>query len=158
MKLDPARTGMFRVDWLVPLDATTQDDYSRAIAEKAAALLRSAEFVSAQQLAGPHDVEVRVWVEAAVANGCVSITWEPGEEKFGFHLLDESLKERLGCVVFEGVPCVDGGESLEQADLILDAAMRAVLASDDAESVAARVRDATHFRVVVKDAREERNS
>lgn len=158
MKIDPAHSGMFRVDWLVPLDATTQDDYTRAIAEKAHALLRSASFVSEQQLEGPHDVEVRVWVEAAVANGCVSITWEPGEEKFGFHLLDESLKERLGCVVFEKVPCVDGGESIEQADRILEAAMRAVLQGSDSDSVASRVREATSLRVVVTDPRDEGNT
>lgn len=137
MKIDPAMASLFRVEWLVDLDETTQDDYTRAVAEKADGLLRSARFVSEQQIAGPHDVEVRVWVEAALGNACVSVTWEPGPQRFGFHLLDESLTERLACVVFDKLPCVDASESLSQADLILGAAMRAL----EEDNVRVRVKD-----------------
>ena len=124
---DPTLAGAFRMDWLVALDATTQDDYTRAVAEKADVLLRSARFIDMQHLSGDHDVEVRVWVEAATGPACVSITWEPGPGLYGFHLLDETLKERLGCIVFEDVPCVSAEESASQADRIMDAALRALL-------------------------------
>ena len=123
---DPTLAGAFRMDWLVALDATTQDDYTRAVAEKADVLLRSARFIDMQHLSGGHDVEIRVWVEAATGPACVSITWEPGPAVYGFHLLDETLKERLACVVFEDLPCVDAEESTTQADRILDAALRAL--------------------------------
>ena len=123
---DPALAAAFRMDWLVPLDRTTQDDYARGVAEKADVLLRSARFIDMQQLSGGHDVEVRVWIQAATGPACVSITWEPGPGLYGFHLLDETLRERLGCIVFEGIPCVDAGESESQADRVLDAAIRAL--------------------------------
>jgi hypothetical protein len=124
---DSTTAGAFRMDWLVPLDATTRDDYTRAVAEKADVLLRSAKFIDMQHLGGGHDVEIRVWVEAANGPACVSITWEPGPGLYGFHLLDETLKERLACVVFEDVPCVTADESDRQADRILDAALRALM-------------------------------
>lgn len=123
---DPTLAGAFHVDWLAPLDRITQDDFARAVAEKADVLLRAAKFIDMQHLSGGHDVEVRVWVEAASGPACVSITWEPGPGRYGFHLLDETLKERLGCVVFHDLPCVDAAESLGQADAILDAAVRAL--------------------------------
>ena len=118
---------MFHMDWLVPLDATTEDDHTRAVAEKADALLASARFMGEQRLAAPGlDAEVRVWVEAACGNACVSITWEPGVERYAFHLLDETLKERLACVVFHAIPCVDAEESLGQSQRLLDAALFAM--------------------------------
>jgi hypothetical protein len=137
VKIEPAMTSLFRVEWLADLDETTQDDYTRAVAERADVLLRSARFMSEQHLAGPHDVEVRVWVEAALGSACVSVTWEPGVRRFGFHLLDETLTERLACVVFDDLPCVDASESLSQADLILNAAMRAL----EEDTVRVRVKD-----------------
>lgn len=124
---DPTLSGAFHMDWLVALDETTADDLSRAVAEKADVLLRAARFIDMQHLSGGHDVEVRVWVEAARGAACVSVTWEPGPGLYGFHLLDETLKERLGCVVFHDVPCVDAQESAGQADKVLDAALRAVM-------------------------------
>lgn len=153
----------FHVDWLVPLDATTEDDYTRAIAEKADVLLQSARFMAIQG-AGPMaqgpgvDLEVRVWVEAAISNACVSITWEPGPRRFGFHLLDESLTERIGCIVFHELPCLDGEMSLTQADQILDAALFALSATHgrDVDEVADAVRAAKgSVRVTVRDARDE---
>lgn len=123
---DPALASPFRMDWLVPLDATTADDYTRAVAEKADVLLRSAQFIDMQHLSGGHDVEIRVWIEAALGPACVSVTWEPGPGRYGFHLLDETLKERLACIVFENIPCVDAEESSDQATQILDAAIRAL--------------------------------
>lgn len=123
---DPALASPFRVDWLVPLDAVTQDDFTRAISEKAEAILRSARFIAQHQTANPTDMEVRVWIEAAQAPGCVSITWEPGFHAFGFHLLDDSLKERLAAIVFRDFPCIDGNASDEQADEILRAALAAI--------------------------------
>jgi hypothetical protein len=143
VKIEPAMASLFRVEWLTDLDETTQDDYTRAVAEKADVLLRSARFMSEQHLAGPHDVEVRVWVEAALGNACVSVTWEPGPQRFGFHLLDESLTERIACVVFDDLPCVDASESRSQADLFLRAALRAL--------------EEDNVRVRVKDARERRS-
>jgi len=128
---DPALASPFRVDWLVPLDRVTQDDYTRAIAEKAEAILRSARFIAFHQTATPTDVEVRVWIEAATAPGCVSITWEPGFHAFGFHLLDESLRERLAAVVFHDLPCIDGEASDQQADDILRAALAAVREAEE---------------------------
>lgn len=130
-RFDPVLTSPFHMEWLVPLDATTEDDYTRAIAEKAEAILRSARFMGTLRASDPTDLEVRLWVEAAQANACVSITWEPGVERYGFHLLDESLRERLGCIVFDALPCVDAQESADQADRIMDAAVRAM---QDAES------------------------
>jgi hypothetical protein len=137
VKIEAAMASLFRVEWLADLDETTQDDYTRAIAEKADVLLRSARFMGEQQLAGPHDVEVRVWVEAALGNACVSITWEPGPQRFGIHLLDETLTERLGCVVFDDLPCVDASESRSQADLVLRAALRTL----EEDNVRVRVKD-----------------
>lgn len=148
---DPALASPFRMDWLVPLDSVTQDDYTRAVAEKAETILRSARFVEMNHQSEGTDMEIRIWVEAASASACVSITWEPGQGRFGFHLLDESLRERLGCVVFEGVPSVTAEASLSQADLILEAAMRAVLEAErnsDATELAERVRHATKTRRV----------
>lgn len=126
---DPATASAFRLEWLVPLDATATDDYTRAVAEKADVLLRAARFIDMQHLSGGHDVEVRIWVEAAHGPACVSVTWEPGPGRYGFHLLDETLRERLGCIVFEDLPCVNAEESLGQADKILDAAFRALAES-----------------------------
>lgn len=124
--LDPAMSSTFHMDWLVPLDQTTQDDYTRAVAEKADVILRSGQFLGIQHETTGTDLEVRVWVEAALANACVSITWEPGEQRFGFYLLDESLRERLACVVFHEIPCIEGEQSELQADRILAAALEAV--------------------------------
>lgn len=126
---DPTLAGAFRMDWLVAMDRTAQDDFTRAVAEKADVLLRSARFIDMQHLSGGHDVEVRVWVLAATGPACVSITWEPGPGLYGFHLLDETLKERLACVVFEDLPCVNAEESESQADRVLDAALRALMES-----------------------------
>lgn len=157
-RLDPAMTSMFHMDWLVPLDPTTEDDYTRAVAEKAEALLASVRFMGAQRGATTLDMEVRVWVEAACANACVAITWEPGAGRYAFHLLDESLKERLGCVVFHAIPCVDAEESLGQADRILDAALFAMgkaRKEDIADLVDAVRRSPETVRVPVQDARPE---
>lgn len=135
----------FHLDWLVPVDKTTRDDHERAVAEKSEVILRSAQFLGIQNETTGTDLEVRVWVEAAIANACVSITWEPGEAKFGFYLLDESLRERLACVVFDAVPSIEGEASLEQADRILDAALAAIREMPeevDAHEKLMRVRDA----------------
>lgn len=147
---DPALASSFRIDWLVPLDETTKDDYTRAVAEKAEAILRSARFIALHQGATPTDVEVRVWVEAAIAPGCVSVTWEPGFRAFGFHLLDESLRERLAAVVFHELPCIDGNASDEQADAILRAALAAVR---DAEERATPADLAERVRAAEKSVR-----
>ena len=158
---DPTLASPFRVDWLVPLDATTQDDYTRAIAEKAEPILRAARYIHAQQQGdAPTDIEIRLWIEAATAPGCVSITWEPGYHAFGFHLLDETLRERIAAIVFTQLPCIDGDASDAQADDILRAALSAIR---DAEAratpaeLAARVRDGVReaektVRVPVVDA------
>lgn len=116
---DPALASPFHVDWLVPLDDVTEDDYSRAVAERAVSILRAARYMDAQRMGDdPCDIEVRLWVEAACGSACVSITWEPGVAKFGFHLLDETLRDRLACIVFHDVPSVDADESARQgADL-----------------------------------------
>lgn len=116
----------FRVDWIETLDAVTQDDYARAVAEKAEVLLRSAEFLDLQRATAHADLEVRVWIEAACGPACVSITYEPGQQRYGFYVLDETLRERLGCVVFEDIPCVDARESSLQADRVLAAAIKAM--------------------------------
>jgi len=124
-RFDPVLASPFRMDWLAPLDATTQDDYTRAVAEKAEALLRSARFMDAQRASEPGlDLEVRLWVEAACGNACVSITWEPGAQAFGFHLLDDSLRDRLACIVFDALPCVDARESDRQLDSLVEAMRR----------------------------------
>lgn len=141
---DPALASPFRVDWLVPLDAISQDDYTRAIAEKAEPILRAARFIHAHQGAEPTDMEIRVWVESANAPACVSITWEPGFHAFGFHLLDESLRERLATIVFTELPCIDGGASDQQADDILRAALAAIRDAEERSTpseIAARVRE-----------------
>lgn len=155
-RADPTLLSPFHMEWLVPMDATTGDDYTRAVAEKADVILRSARFMATQHLDGAHDIEVRVWVEAAVANACVSITWEPGVQRFGFHLLDGSLRERLGCVVFDAVPCIDASQSEAQSAAIMDAMLRA-MADQKKRSVAEiadAVRDADRTRrVPVKDAK-----
>lgn len=149
---DPSLASAFHMDWLVPLDDVTEDDYTRAVAEKAPALLRSARFMQAQRLGDDAtDIEVRVWIEAACGPACVSITWEPGIQRFGFHLLDESLRERLACVVFHELPCVDADASAREADAVLDAAMRAVLEAEEragASDLAARVRASARLRRV----------
>lgn len=153
---DPSLASPFRIEWLTPLDATTQDDYSRGVAEKADVLLRSAQFIGQHQTATPTDMEVRVWIEAATSPACVSITWEPGFQAFGFHLLDETLRERLACIVFRDYPCIDAEASDAQADDILRAALAAIRDAEeraDAGSLAERVRDATRsVRVPVVDA------
>src|SRR5438067_9308018 len=100
----------FHMEWLAPLDVTTEDDYARAVAEKSEAILRAARFMTALRAEEPTDVEVRVWVEAACGSACVSVTWEPGPRRYGFHLLDDALRERLACIVFEALPCVDASE------------------------------------------------
>lgn len=157
-RLDPAMASMFHMDWLVPLDATTEDDYTRAVSEKAEVLLQSAKFMSERFVESQVDMEVRVWVEAACGNACVSVTWEPGAQRFGFHLLDESLRERLACVVFHALPCVDAEESLQQADRILDAALFALSATHgrDLDEVAEAIRASETFvRVEVQDPARE---
>lgn len=138
-RIDPALASPFHMDWLVPLDETTEDDYTRAVAEKADVILRSAQFLGIQHETTGTDLEVRIWVEAAVAHGCVSITWEPGDRRFGFYLLDESLRERLACVVFHAVPSVEAEQSLQQADRILEAAVEALRRSPENEDAAERL-------------------
>lgn len=132
--LDPALASPFRIEWLVETDALLQDDYGRAIAEKAEAILRAARFLQEQRGATPTDMEIRVWVEAAMAPGCVSITWEPGFQAFGFHLLDETLKERVAVIVFRDLPCVDADASDGQIADIL-ATLAAMAASPSANTV-----------------------
>ena len=107
---------LFHVEWLVPLDVTGQDDLTRAVAEKADALLRAAAFIGrdAQQ-------EVRVWVDAAAASACVSVTFEPRSDRHGFYLLDDTLTQRLACVVFDDVASIGAPESEQQLVAILDA-------------------------------------
>lgn len=153
---EPALASPFRIDWLVPLDATTQDDHTRAIAEKATPILRAARFLHAHQGDEPTDMEIRVWVEAANAPGCVSITWEPGYHAFGFHLLDETLRERIATIVFRDLPCIAGETSHQQADDILRAALTAIREAEERATpteLAARVREAEkNVRVPVIDA------
>lgn len=144
---DPALASPFRVEWLVPMDETSQDDFSRAVAEKAVPILRAARYMSAQQQGDtPVDMEIRVWIEAATAPGCVSITWEPGANAFAFHLLDETLRDRLAVVVFRDIPCIDADASDQQADDILRAAMQAIRDAEERAGIpelAERVREAT---------------
>lgn len=144
-RLDPILASPFHLEWLEELDATTQDDFARAVAEKAEAILRSARFMSALRAEDPTDLEVRLWVEGACGSACVSITWEPGPARFAFHLLDETLRERLACVVFDAFPCVRAAESRGQAAALLDALAHAAAPRDDEPST----------RVPVQDAREE---
>lgn len=120
---DPSLASPFHVDWIAPLDERTEDDYARAVAEKAEALLRGAQFVSRHRDAWHTDTEVRVWVEAACGSACVAVTWEPGARRFGFYLLDETLRERLACIVFHDLPCVDADAHFAQG-AALDAAAR----------------------------------
>lgn len=121
-KYDPALASPFRMDWLVDdIDKTSRDDLTRAIAEKAASILRSARFVGMHAQHQDTDIEVRVWVEAAAMNACVSVTWEPGAGRYGFHLLDDTLRERLACVVFENVPSLDADGSASQVGTVVDA-------------------------------------
>jgi hypothetical protein len=150
---DASLASPFRIEWLTPLDATTKDDFSRAVAEKAEAILRSARFISQHQGATPVDMEIRIWVEAATAPGCVSITWEPGFHAFAFHLLDETLKERLACVVFADFPCIDADASDQQTDDILRAALKAIREAEDRDvgALAESVRNAKSVRVPVLD-------
>ena len=156
---DPSLASPFRIEWLTPLDAVTQDDYSRAIAEKAEPILRAARFIHAHQGKERTDMEIRVWVEAAVGSACVSVTWEPGPQRYGFHLLDETLRDRLACIVFHALPCVDAEESLQQADRVLDAALFAMTDARgaDLEAIADAIRNAKHdlgtdyVRVPVKE-------
>lgn len=119
MKFDPALASPFRLEWLADADPRIADDYARAIAEKAEAILLAARFIAEQK--GEADVEVRVWVEAANGPGCVSITWEPGIRAHGFYLLDETLRERLACVVFHDLACVSADGSHGQLADILTA-------------------------------------
>lgn len=153
---DPSLASPFRIEWLTPLDALTQDDYSRGIAEKADVLLRSAQFIGQHQMVTPTDMEVRVWIEAATSPACVSITWEPGFQAFGFHLLDETLKERLACIVFRDYPCIDAEASDAQTEDILRAALSAIREAEgreDPAQLAERVREASRtVRVPVMDA------
>lgn len=132
---DPALASPFRIEWLVDADRVMQDDYTRAVAEKAEAVLRSARFIEEHQQGEPTDVEVRVWVEAASGPACLSITWEPGAQAFGFHLLDETLRERLACVVFRDLPCVDVDASELQAEAILRATLEAIREAEESEPV-----------------------
>lgn len=154
---DPALASPFHMEWLTTLDPVMEDDYTRAVAEKAEALLRSARFIEMHHKATGADMEVRVWVEAACGSGAVSVTWEPGVQRFGFHLLDETLRERLACVVFEGVPSVDARESLGQADRVFAAALDALKGLKDAglDEAAEKVRQARgSVRVPVKEGPE----
>lgn len=160
---DPALASPFRIEWLVPTDETTADDFARAVAEKAPNLLRAARYMAAEQGADHVDVEVRMWIEAAVAPACVSITWEPGAQCFAFHVLDESLRDRLAVIVFEDLPCIDADASLGQEEDIFRAALEAVRTQEarDAADIAQRIREATRskapaneplVRLRVKDA------
>lgn len=106
----------FHLEWLVPVAPTEADDHARAVADKADALLRAAAFID-----GDATHEVRVWIEAACESACVSVTFEPGARAYAFHVLDESLQERLACVVFDDLPCVGAQESSGQLGSILDA-------------------------------------
>lgn len=115
---DPALASPFRIEWLAGTEQVMEDDFGRAIAEKAEPLLRAARFIEESQGAGIVDMEIRVWVEGAMGPACVSVTWEPGLRAFGFHLLDESLKERLACIVFADLPCVDADASNGQLEAI----------------------------------------
>lgn len=148
--IDPTLASPFHLEWLVPMDETTAEDFERAVAEKAASILRSARFVGMHAEHQDTDMEVRVWIEAAVANGCVSITWEPGAGRYGFHLLDETLRDRLACVVFEKVPSIDAEESLGQTAKMLDAAIDALRDGRTLEDKAQLVRDTRSRRVEVQ--------
>ena len=155
---DSAMSSPFHVEWLVAMDDTSADDYARAVAEKAEVLLHSARFIDLQRVGGQADLEVRVWVEAACGNACVSITYEPGPGLYGFHVLDETLRERLGCVVFDAVPCVTARESVDQADRLLDAALEALAEAQAREKSATAWADEMRHarksvRVPVKDAK-----
>lgn len=164
---DPALASPFRIEWLAPMDPTSEDDFTRAIAEKAVPILRAARYMAAQNQGDERvDMEIRVWVEAASAPGCVSITWEPGAQAFAFHLLDETLRERLAVVVFRDLPCVDADASDQQAEDILRAALEAIRDAEERATpaqLAERVRDAARHtreaesvrRVPVVDARRD---
>lgn len=158
MKLDPTLASPFRVQWLVPLDALAQDDLTRAVAEKADTILRSAQFLGLQRETAGADLEIRVWVEGAQGPACVAITWEPGVARFAFHLLDETLRERIAVVVFDAIRCVDAGESVAQADRLLDAALEALAhapAGSEAREWLERIREArSSVRVPVEDGAE----
>lgn len=128
---DPALASPFHMEWLVPADQVSQDDLTRAVAEKAEAILRSARFIGQHQQGDRTDMEVRVWIEAAHGPACVSITWEPGYHAFGFHVLDESLRERLACVVFHELPCIRAETSASQAESILRATLAAIREAEE---------------------------
>lgn len=116
-RIDTTRTpSLFHMEWLVPVAPTEADDHTRAVAEKADALLRAAAFIAKDATQ-----EVRVWIEAACESACVSVTFEPGAQAYAFHVLDESLRERIACVVFDDLPCIGARDSTDQLDLVLEA-------------------------------------
>lgn len=122
--LDPTLSSPFRIEWLEPVEPADEDDFGRAVAEKAEAILQAATFMASQQRPGDRtDMEIRVWVQGARASACVSITWEPGAQAFGFYVLDESLRDRMAVLVFDALPCMSADETLGQAGEILAAAL-----------------------------------
>ncbi len=118
------------VQWLVATDPDFVAQTERAIRAKAPAILRAAAFVSAENKEG-HDAEARVWAGAV----CVSVTWEPGAASYGFHVLDETLRERLACILFPGVPCVDSEGSAREVEVMLDALRATITPTDGAMRV-----------------------
>ncbi len=127
MTRDAQCPGGFELDWLVPLP--DGDAYMAAIAGKAQALLSAVRYVENAHHAG-HDSEVRVWLNPDAVGGCITVAWEPGLAKFGIHLLDESLRERLACIVLHDVPCVDASATLGGRPAPLPAEMRIVRQAD----------------------------
>lgn len=130
---DPDLASPFRVDWLSEdVTRNERDDIERAIAEKAADVLRSARFVSLLHDRFGTETEIKVWLPTGFEPAFVAVHYEPRLEKHYFLVLDWRGQERLAAVVFERVPSVTGAEAQAETDLFMSTCARVLQERDDA--------------------------
>ena len=142
LKPNPARAGPsdrflaspFRIDWLNPaLSRNERDDLERAVAAKAASILRSARFASLLHERAETEIEVKVWLETGFDPAHVAVYVEPRLKKHYFLVMDAHGRERLGAVVFDAVPSVTGDEVRAETRLFMEAIERVMTDQDGME-------------------------
>lgn len=119
-RVDSVLASAFRVDWLADLTLNEREDVERAVAEKAAILLRSARTARDVWAKTGTEMEIKVWLETGIAPTCVTIHWEARLGKHYVLVLDATGRERLGAVVFEKLPTVTGAEAEAETALFLE--------------------------------------
>lgn len=122
----------FRIEWTAcGWSPNERAEVERGVAQRAAAILRSARFAAMLHDHSDVEAEIKVWLETATVPVHVAVWWEETRTKFWFAVVDACARDRVALVVFEAVPSVTVAEMEAENGALLDVVRSIVPAGAD---------------------------